>query len=273
MSRKDFDVRAELESINSMYKDSGSDNFSALVMGEFGSGKTRLLKTAVKPVLVFSFDPKGTVVLKDDIEKGEVFVIPFWDERSDKPTEYKKFETLFEKYLKEGFFEKFGTVAIDSGTTFLQALSNYISMAQGRTDGKLAIQDYLVIYNTVQDIIKLISARKTNFIFTAHLQPEQSELTGEIKYEIATYKQLKTRIPILFTEKYVLMDVTRKDKVNRYLLTAPYKEYRASTQLGKDGLFETREEPDISKLMKKAGYSTESNKEMIEEIKSIQENS
>lgn len=266
MARREFDVRHELELLEGMYDDF-SESFSALVMGEFGSGKTQLAKTCVKPVLLFSFDPKGTIVLREEIKSGEVLPVTFWNENSKDPKEYSRFEDLLESYLKNNFLEKFGTVMIDSGTTFLQALANEVGRRNNRQDGKLAIQDYIVIYNTVQDIIKLISSRKTNFILTMHLIQIQDELTGELIRELDTYKGLKTKIPILFTEKYALTEVVKRDKVEHYLLTSPYENYRASTQLGTNGIFETKEEPNIKKLMEKAGFDTTDKVDTIEMIR------
>ncbi len=72
-----------------------------------------------------------------------------------------------------------------------------------------------------------------------------------------TYNKLKTIIPLLFTEKYTLIDTPKSGGVDHFLLTAPYKKYRSSTQLGGDGKFKIKEEPNIKKLMLKAGLSVD----------------
>jgi hypothetical protein len=97
------------------------------------------------------------------------------------------------------------------------------------------------------------SAQECNFIATAHLVNQQDELTGEVIAELDTYKTLKSRVPILFTEKYVLQTKETSTGVERYLLTQPKGRYRASTQLGKDGIFDREEIPDLKLLMQKAG--------------------
>lgn len=66
-------IRAEAEKLATMYKEDPRQNsFTALVTGNLGSGKSFLLRTARKPVHIDSFDPGGTLGLKDYIAKGEI---------------------------------------------------------------------------------------------------------------------------------------------------------------------------------------------------------
>jgi len=257
---KESDARAEY--FRDMYKEQKMGNtVTALVMGLFGTGKTSLIGTGVRPILIDSFDPKGTVVLQrkyaDEIESGNIIIRTYWNERSSRPTEYSRWERQWEEDIRTNFLDRFGTYAIDSLTTFLDALSNEVARRKGRSEGQLAIQDYKIIYNTIKDIIKLSSSCDCNFILTAHLVDEKDELTGEITAQMDSYKSMKSQIPLLFTEKWVLLNIQKSKGLEHVLLTEDYKRFRASSQLGSGGVFEAQEEPDLKKLLEKAGFSTE----------------
>jgi len=251
-----IDIQKKIDEIRSQYGKISMSSFSALVMGLFGVGKTRLIGTGRRPILIDSFDPKGTKILEilypDEINKT-IFIRPFWEERFRRPEMYKKWEKQWEEDIATDFLDNFGTYAIDSGTTFLDALSNRVSKMKGRPEGSLAIQDYPVIYGTIKDIIKITSTKNVDFIFTAHGQTVVDEETGKRAFVLDVYNRLKTQIPILFTEKYVLVEMMSGGKLDRKLLTQSWKEYRASTQLGAKGVFAPQEEPDIRKLLDKAG--------------------
>jgi hypothetical protein len=254
-------AQTQAQDIRKMYLDQKrADTMSILVMGLFGTGKTRLCASGRLPLLIDSFDPKGTIVLeqvyKEEIASGMILIRTFWNESSKKPTEYKRWETQFENDVRTGFLDRFGTYAIDSASTFIDALSNKVSVIKGREDGTLAIQDYKIIYNTIKDIIKVASSQDCDFILTAHLVDEVDEVTGKVVSQLSVYRGLKAAIPILFTEKYVLMNKPGAGGVERQLLTQDYKTFKASTQVGAN-CFGQIEEPNLSKLREKAGFPTE----------------
>lgn len=251
-----LDITKRIVDIREMYSQAETGGYSALIMGEFGTGKTSLFRTCPKPVLIDMFDPRGHLVLRDEIEKGEIYIRPFYNESYKKPTEYIRWEKQWEEDIKTGFLDNFATYGIDSATTFIQSMANQISKMEGRPKGSLAIQDYNIIYNTIRDIIKITSFEANCvFLLTAHLVTDKDEVTQEIKAELDIYKRLKSQLPLLFTEKYVLGTKSTSRGVEYELLTAPTGRYRASTQLGKDGLFNVREKPDIKYLIEKAGMS------------------
>ncbi len=73
-----LNVKEEFATLRKRFEeDPGRDTFNALVLGELGTGKTRLLKTCRKPVLGFFFDPGGYKTLKDEIDRGEVIPLRF----------------------------------------------------------------------------------------------------------------------------------------------------------------------------------------------------
>jgi len=233
-------------------------HFTALVMGKFGTGKTRLFKTCKFPCLIDMFDPNGYSVLSKEIAEGKIIVRKFMNENSQKPTEYMRWEKQWEEDIKTGFLNEFATYGIDSLTTWIEACTNEIAKRKGHEDGVPKITAYPIVFNMAKDMIKLTSTQACDFIVTAHLTPDKDEVTGEITEELETYPKLRSRIPILFSEKYVLLATSGAGGKTSYkLLTQPKGRFRASTQLGKDGLFLPEEEPNVKALLKKAGLPSE----------------
>ena len=247
------EAKKKLDAIRKVYEEAMKEpHFSALIMGESGVGKTSCIATGRAPILIDSFDPLGTLVLRDEIQKGRVIVRSFWNEKYDEPTEFEKWKETWDADLKSGFIGSVGTYAIDSVTTLTESLVNWYTKKKRRENQIPQIQDYQVIYNVLKDLVKISSAQGCDFILTGHLVAEKDEVSGRIYAELDTYKRLKSRIPLLFTEKFVL---TTRDTSsgNKYvLLTQPDGKYRASTQLGKGGIFQREEEPNLKKLLAKA---------------------
>lgn len=252
-----LDITAEMEALRSHYStDLSQSTLNALVIGPKGSGKTRLLSTCRKPVLLHSFDPGGSKTLLPEIKRGEIIPITETEnENPDDPTAWSLFEERFEKYRMGGIFEQFGTYAIDSATFWLDAMENYIIKSKRRTQG-LEIQDYKVIKNTLLDIVKMCASLPCDFIMTGHIIADIDSVTGSKVTSLAVTKSLKAFMPTLFDEMYVML-VEETSKGQEYkMLTRNDGKYLASTRLGRDK-FEALEEPNIKMLLQKAGLPYE----------------
>jgi hypothetical protein len=94
-------------------------------------------------------------------------------------------------------------------------------------------------------------------ILTAHLDVDKDEATGRMFVGPMFVGKLKQRIPILFDELYCMQTKNTSTGIVYSLLTRSDGIFKARTRLGKGGLFETNEKPDIKALLKKAGYLTE----------------
>ena len=231
--------------------------FSGLFMGTFSSGKTTLIGTGRKPILIDSFDPNGTIVLRKLIDKGEILVRDWSVDDYKNPKAYRQWEDQWEKDVRDGFLKNFGTYAIDSATTFITALAYQISKKFGRPPSTLAIQDYGVIYATLGDIVAMSSTQGCDFIMTAHLTFAKDDLTGEIMTELDTFNKLKTMLPRLFSERYVVRKVEKAAGLDYEVLTNDKGRFRAGSRLAAEGKIETIEKPDLKAILKKAGYPTE----------------
>jgi len=252
------DIKTEFANIRAAMKAQGTgQTFTGLFMGTFSSGKTSLIGTGRKPILIDSFDPNGTIVLRKQIDAGEILVRDWSVDDYKNPSAYRLWEAQWEKDIRTGFLKNFGTYAIDSATTFITALSYQISKKFGRPPSTLAIQDYGVIYATLGDIVSLSSTQGCDFILTAHLTYNKDDLTGEIMTEIDTYNKLRTKLPILFSERYVVQKVERSTGIVYEVLTNDKGRFRAGSRLAAEGKIEPVEKPDLKAILKKAGFSVD----------------
>jgi hypothetical protein len=261
-----LEVAKRIEDINKRYKDLMGDgtniSFSCLLMGIYGSGKTRCSCTGRLPILIDVFDPRGTLIfhtdpyLNEKRKEGKIIIRPFWEEKSTSPTQYENWSKQWEQDCSSGFLSMFGTYILDSGTTWIECMTNYIIKKKMREKGNLEIQDYIPMYNMIMDMIRISSSQGCDFIYNAHLLTVEDPVTGKITTVMDTYSRLKSKIPKLFSEKYVICKKASSTGPKHILLTHATGMYEASSQLGASGKIQDEEEPDLKKLMEKAGLST-----------------
>jgi len=270
-----YDAKEELRRVKEYYnQDLAQKRFSAIVSGETNTGKTFLLRTARKPVHVDSFDPGGTKCLEDLIEKGEVVADTRW-EREDpfNPKIYAEWKRATEIRLKIGYFNMFGTYALDSLTTFAQAVMNFELKLHNRVgEAPKHRHDYNPQKVEIENQIRRLMNLPCDFILTGHLR-EIKDLrsidskTGikyeDVRYRLYTTGQAVITIPLLFDELYVL--IGKGSPPRRKLLLDSLGEYIARSRLKKAGKLNAEEEPDIKKLLKKAGL-TWKDKPMLKEV-------
>ena len=275
------DFKKNLAQIRATYSEASKfNNFSALVMGEPNSGKTSLLKTCRKPILVDCFDPLGDLTLRkksiDDpswasIDDGSIFVRRWIKEKSKEPTQYNKWDEVFQKDIQSGFLSNLGTYCLDSATTLINALTNRLVKTRYQASlGKpkqlspdnLDMGGYIPLYNTMQDIVKMASSQGCDFIMTVHLiedkrfDDEGNLLGSSMEYYV--YKGLKVLLPTLFAERYAMKPTATAKGVEFKLLTRPQGIFKhPGSKLGGAGILEVEEKADIKHILKKLGLSTE----------------
>ena len=92
-----IDTQNEIATLRQLYReDPRQSSFNLLLLGEYGRGKTFILRTARKPVFIDSFDPGGSKCLRKYIEKGDIIVDTRW-ERED-PMNPTAFATYKDHY-------------------------------------------------------------------------------------------------------------------------------------------------------------------------------
>lgn len=258
-----YSIKDELTRVKKFYdEDKMQKRFSAIITGETNSGKTYLLRTARKPIHIDSFDPGGTKCLNNLIKSGDVIADTRWEtEDPFNPTIYNEWKKANELRLRIGYFEQFGTYCIDSLTTFAQAAMNsQLALKNRAGEAPQHRRDYNPQKVEIENRIRRLMNIPCDFIITGHLR-EMRDLksidnsTGikneEVRYRLYITGQAVVTIPLLFDEIYVLKG--KGDNPKRYLLTDSLGEYLARSRLKGGGNIKGIEEPDIKKLLEKAG--------------------
>lgn len=236
-----------------------------LLIGDFGSGKTTMGLTAPAPILLFLFDVGGAQIIRQEVEKKRVNVINLTGDDPRRPMVYLKYAKIMDYLTKNPeVTKKFGTIMVDSLTEFCECMmarilyqdsggkrrAPQLSLDQGSAP---QIQDYNIEGRSLRMEMSRLCALPTNVVVTAHLEYDHDDLQRRYA-SLLTTKKTKTKIPIIFSENYVLQANVVNGKKEVKVLTATHNEFRASTRIGSKNLFDINEKPDISYLLNKAGY-------------------
>lgn len=248
--------RQHLKAAEDYYKRGVQESFNLLVYGFSGAGKTRLLKTARRPIVIDSFDPGGTKTIRGAIKEGYVVAdTRFEQEDAGNPKAFSLWEAHIRDLERNRVFDNIGTYAIDSLTLWSEALMNEILRRSGRTRGIPQVQDWQLMMNTTRDCIKALTSYPCDLIVTAHVDSDKDEITGKLFTAPLIAGKLKERLPLLFDELYVMQAQETSKGTEWRLLTQPTSIWRARTRFGAEGLYDMYEPPDIKALLKKAGLN------------------
>ncbi len=251
-----LDMKNEAEMLQKLYQeDVRNQAFNAIIYGDIGTGKTHLLRTCRRPILIHSFDPGGLKTLRNDpgFMKDILPDSRYEKEDAKKPSCYVAWEKEFDRLRKEDFFTQVGTYVIDSATTWADALMNEVLKRAGRTAGTPQQMDWMVQMNTIRDAMKIFTSLPCDCILTAHVDYQKDEATGRMLGAPLLTGKLKQKIPLLFDEIYVTVAKETSTGTQYSLLTKATGLLQARTRLGTGGLFDTYEKPDIKYLLAKAG--------------------
>ena len=256
----------ELKKIREYYAgDALQKRFSALITGETNAGKTYILRTARRPVHIDSFDPGGTKCLSDLIKSGDIVADTQWEADDPfSPDKFAKWMRAIDIRFQIGYFNQLGTYVIDSATTFGEAVMNYQMAGAGRAaEVPQHRRDYNPQKVYMTNYIKKLMNIPCDFILTGHLREIRKLIhldtkTGiakeDIKYRFYTTGQAVVTIPLLFDEIYVIVGEEGRDGPRRNMLIDSLGTYVARSRLKANGKLNAVEEPDIKKLLKKAGF-------------------
>lgn len=280
-----YDTSKELARVKKYYdQDKLQKRFSALICGEVGAGKTYLLRTCRLPLHIDSFDPGGTKCLRPWIEKGLVVAdTSFESEDPFNPSAWAQWVKTTEVRFKLGYYDVFGSYAIDSSTKFQDAAMNFILAGAGRAaEAPRRNHDYVPVKVLMQNYFTKFMNLSCDFILTGHLKTEEELISVDkstgverkrIEYRYMTIGQASVTIPLMFDELYIL----KVDGHERSLLLDAQGQYQARSRLKSNGKLSNEEPADIKALLKKIGLQWEdkprleftSNNEETQENKSV----
>lgn len=253
-----LDARIEAERLRNLYKeDPRQSSFNLLLMGETGTGKTYIARTARKPVHIDSFDPSGTLCLREWIMKGEIVADTQYENEDPKaPKMFLEWCKNFEIREKDKYFESFGTYMLDSSTMFAEAVMNSILKAANLTgQAPRFTHDYVPQKVAIHNWFKRILSLPCDVIITGHIEPIKDEVLGSVEYRYMTTGKGATIIPLLFTEKWIAHTKQTASGVEYQILTQRTGKYIASSSIAA-GKLDTFEVPDIKKILSKCGWET-----------------
>jgi hypothetical protein len=267
-----LDARISASNLISKYSEDPRQNkLRLLLTGESGSGKTHILRTARRPVHIDSFDPDGTIPLRDLIAKGDVIPDAVYEnEDREKPEMFSLWVRTFNERVRSKYFESIGTYCLDSSTLWADAIMNHIMGKEGRAgEAPRFTKDYVPQKVAIQNCMRRILNLPCDVIVTGHLKGEYDTRTidGEEVKILTGMRYLTTGqgtviIPLLFSELYTCLATAQGNSTKYQLLTAKHGPYLAKTRIGR-GVFDTYEEPDIRKLLTKAGWDTKDKERLL----------
>lgn len=276
-----YNAASELKKVKEFYnQDPLQKRFSAIVSSQPGCGKSYLLRTARFPIHIDSFDPGGTKclapwIVSPDNPNGQIVADTQWeDEDPFNPTRYKEWEKATEIRLQIGYYDQFGTYALDSLTSFGAAVMNHQLKSAGREgEPPMHRRDYNPQKTIIVNRIKRLMSLKCDFFLMTHLR-ESEDTIGKTadgvpikveKYRIEITGNAILTIPLQFDELYVLLGSSQSpgSKVKRELLIDAQGKYIARSRLKSNGKLSEIEKPDIKELLKKIGLNWE-NKSKLE---------
>jgi len=250
-----LDIKAEIKKIREYYaNDTKQDSFNLLLVGESGSGKTFMSRTARKPVHIDSFDIGGTKCVRKWIDKGEIIADTQWESEDPlKPSEFKAWKKEFEHRLTNGYFNDFGTYWLSSGTSWSDAVMNYVLAKAGIAgEAPRFTKDYTPQKVMIRNYITKMLNLPCDFVFEGHLKLVEDPDKGTV-FRFMTTGQGMVTIPLLFDEIYVTSPKETSSGVEYRLLTKSTGTFLARSRLAADGLLDTYEKPDIKNILKKVG--------------------
>lgn len=241
------------------------ERLCALVYGTVGSGKTRLISTAVAPIHIFQFDPDGAETIRKEVAKGRVTVDAFEYETPEAPHLLKDFERRFEELKYMGFFEPIQTIALDSLTTLSHAVMMQVQKDLKRVGKNPTFDEYNMHSRIIQKIVRELQSTGKDVIITAHDGVLVDENMSVYTITIDLYKNLKKLIPLLFSEIYYIKSVLKGGKRDVTLTLIP-DNMVARSRADCDGMLGVTFQADIKALKKAVGKTTFEDQTLLKDL-------
>jgi hypothetical protein len=115
------------------------------------------------------------------------------------PQVYKNWLEHFTEWAEGGRFDDLDWLIIDSFTTFSYSVMDRILWLNKRMGFQPQQDDWGAQVQNITDIWRVLSAIGCNIYCTAHLEARKNDITGRTYNHLMMTGQLRTRIPLLFS--------------------------------------------------------------------------
>lgn len=188
-----------------------------LILGDTGSGKTTQMLTLPGKKFMYLFDSNALLSLKGHDVDYEEFLPDMLNLNvkslskstgGDELTKHKsdlylQWQTDFEDKLKEGFFDQYSVIGLDSATTFLDLVMDRILTINGRFGQWPQQDDYGPQMMAFTNVCRTLVGMGKTIYMTGHLEYKQDDLSKRIYRQPMMTGRLRSKIPLLFSDIFI----------------------------------------------------------------------
>lgn len=155
--------------------DPRTTTFNGLILGEQGTGKTNSLLTLPRPLVIISFDIKGTDTIHHEIIKPDsnIIVLRYWEHNfSGGNNPIVKFNRDWQEMKRAKVFDNIASIAMDSSTTWMNLLLMHFANLGGRVGNgsiQIEIQDYLQQSKVCFDFARELLGLPCHVVMLGHI--------------------------------------------------------------------------------------------------------
>lgn len=186
-----------------------------IVVGQGGAGKTSQILTLPGRTYAYLFDPSALATLRGHDIEYDMFTPTHVSlaaqslskgkgdpkkGKEDASQVYLDWEGDYEKKTASGYWDQFDNIAFDSFTTFSDIVMDRILHLNGRAGQFPQQDDWTAQMQTIMNVVRTFVGMNKLLFCTAHDQFKQDEATSRMQNVILLTGQLRTKVPLLFSD-------------------------------------------------------------------------
>lgn len=208
-----------------------------LLVGSPGSGKTSQILTLPGKTFVYLFDPAALSTLRGHDIDYEMFVPQVVNlsvqsltkgkgdpitKAADAHKIYNAWEADYDKKAAEGFFNDYDNIVIDSFTTFSDLVMDRVLFINGRQGRWPQQDDWTAQMGVIKNAVRTFTGQHDMlFVATGHDQFKQDEQTKRMINQLMLTGQLRTKLPLLFSDIWHTDCVSTETEIKYQIQTRP----------------------------------------------------